>query len=298
MKSTWPSINAAALRGFWILVLAMASQVSLRSETFLVARYDFNEGTGPSAADSSGNGRTLTLLSGMQWTALGGGVGGTGYALYNPSTAASGAAVARHAASEPSALNLTAYTITGWFKTGASPGGHLLNIRAADGNFRMVLAGDRLQFFPDAGRYVQTAATTTIGEGGQWVFFAFTVDSAYEGAGANYINAVKVYLGTETSDGLTLQSQSLGGVGTLADFELNSVSGISVGNTFGAASGNPGNPNRAAVMAGIDDIRIYSGVLGEAELDDIRLSSIPEPSAFAFLLGGSGLILCVFRRLR
>src|SRR5690606_28480041 len=126
-----------------------------------------------------------------------------------------------------------------------------------------------------------------------WTFFAITVDSTSADAGVNWVNAVKTYVGTETSLDLTwVANKGLSGTNpdtTISGTALSGIDTIILGNGTGT---NSGSYRALNVNGQLDDIRLYQGVLSAAELNAIRLSSIPEAGTSA-LIGGAAAFVWV-----
>lgn len=109
----------------------------------------------------------------------------------------------------------------------------------------------------------------------KWLFLAVTYD------GAN----VRFYSGDETTS--LLLNDTLAKTGSIGA----SASNLEIG-------GTPATTNDRSPDALFDHVRIYDGALTLGELEAIRVSTIPEPSTYAPLLGAMAMVLVAAKRKR
>ena len=187
---------------------------------------------------------------------------------------------------------LSAFTITGWMNLQGTP--VLVNT-----------SPDRLvSNWTSTGTFDLTFATPTSGVGGaanfrllltvgvtagtstanidastKWLFFAVTYDSAATGSELNF------YTGTDATAVSQLgTSVALAGGVTPASAKPFQI------------AGSPATTNDRTAPGFYDDIRVYDEV--RSDLESIRASNVPEPSAAVMLLGGAGTLALLRRRRR
>jgi hypothetical protein len=144
------------------------------------------------------------------------------------------------------------------------------------------------------------------GTDNDWVFMAF----AYDGTSNNlYYNPTMsgLYGGAANAAIITGEVGTAAAVGSnpiihTGDYvtAVGSPSVTSTGTVFLANDGSNTLGTTNGFNGGLDDIRIYSGLLTVPEIESIRLeaiaSPIPEPASTALLLGGFGLLAVMGRR--
>lgn len=101
---------------------------------------------------------------------------------------------------------------------------------------------------------------------GKWLFLAVTYTSA--------TGAVNFYSGDETEAVALNTTASLSGSPT-----------ISVSSSSLEIGGTPVTSSDRSPNARFNDVRIYNGVLSEAQLEGLRAGAIPEPATGALLAG-------------
>jgi hypothetical protein len=195
---------------------------------------------------------------------------------------------------------LRSFTVQGWIKPDTAPGSSarlLSNI--GDGNtkgFEIGVGGasNRLRLSINtslagtASQLVDSGVDSNYAAVGQWTFFAVTYDG-----GATAGN-VKFYVGTKAA-GVTLVSPAVTlNMGTIPD---DTAGGLTIGNYTGA-SGTSGRTYDGL----LDNFRVFgsqtdsSAVLTLGELEGLRTTDVPEPSAVA--LGAVGVFGVLARRRR
>lgn len=256
------------------------------SNTFAspLLHYTFDDQANPTADSGSGAAANGTLTNSPAFVTVT--PGGTGYAL------STGDGVNRFVttATSPSKLSgLTALTMTTWVKlTGAPASGDRL---LSNHNNSLSGKGYELQFWtPNSGSIAASdfsLVTQINGSGfnnrstadvefaaGTWLFIATTWDTTTE--------EVRFYVGTDT----------------LAVTQLGSVKGNPSGVTTlngSAAFEVGGSPEATADRtppAIFDEVRVYGQSLALAELEQVRLATIPEPASLAVLGLASTILVC------
>ncbi|HEY9250674.1 MAG TPA: LamG domain-containing protein [Rariglobus sp.] len=277
------------------LLLALVAPSVMRAQTALI-QYDFDEGTGTTAASSGSlTGSDLTLSSvgtHLTWASSSSTLSGSGSALVMDG--ANRGTNLGYVTGDGTALNtnLSAFTITLWvnlstpansdrllaFTDGSN--GFDLRLNTVSGN------NSTLSLNVDGGSATSTSSATV---GGEWVFIAVSYD------GTQSANNVSIYNGTTSISASLLGSVltiNSGSVNTLGSTNLSSA--LRVGSAYGTA----GSDRTPAGM--FDDIRIYDSVLDASEIEAVRASaiSIPEPSVAALVFAVAGLVVAGARRRR
>lgn len=287
-------LAAAAALSFtaWVGISPVAAQT-------LVFDYAF-EGN---LNDSSGNGYNLSLFGSNPALGSAGGRDGVlnlnATAATNPNSAISGPI-----SGPPEAL--TQFTLAGWIyrpESSADLGGTVISIgNEGERAFAFTIGANGNTGIAGAagGRSVNTGNSTLLASTGQWVFFAITIDSASASPGTNLNDAVKLYVGNETGDGLTrINNTGVAGSGTVSTFAISAFDSIALGNVYNASLTNAGNVNRALRSdISLDAFRLYDGVLNEFQLNELRLATIPEPQSVALLIGLGLFVIVLARRRR
>lgn len=148
------------------------------------------------------------------------------------------------------------------------------DIRAATGG-----SADSFRALYNVNQVSSPSVSTDISADNAWAFVAVTYDATL---GANQVS---YYAGSEVIATSFLNSGNQSGA-------LDASSLLRVGGT--PASGSDRTP-----PAYFSDVRVYSGVLNLAQIEDVRASvyAVPEPAAFT-LIGGMLALLCVACRRR
>ena len=158
----------------------------------LVAAYNFNEGSGTSAADSSGNGHTSTLANGPTWT--------TG--KYGDALSFDGADDYVNVP-DAASLDLTSWTISAWIYPTSLPFVTWKTILCKGGdctNYYLQTYGTELEggFESPAGNWRRFRTTGATLQLNTWYHVAFTFDDAAN-TGKVYISGVERFSKTETA---------------------------------------------------------------------------------------------------
>ena len=251
----------------WLAVLMLGSvraQVTLTTD--LVGYWNFDEGSGTTIYDLSGNGNNGTLVNGASaWT-----TGHFGSALYFPGVTGTGST--RVEIPNSASLQITsAITVAAWVrvdnftsdapilaKEGPNSGdlSYWLGTYGPSGagHFGMLLDNNGSQPW-DADHRNEGSVPTG------WVHLAATWDGTTM---INYIN------GTAVSSGLTFAST------------------INVSPEFlaiGVNSGYYNHGNATAFTGAIDDLYLYSRALSASEIGQLMVSPIPEPATTTAMMG-------------
>lgn len=290
MKTHTPSLIAIAL------ALGLASAASAQT---LLVRYDFDEGTGTTAADS-GTGVASNGTFGGNATWSSNTPDGSGSSL----SLAKNATDANHVTASSAEVNsLSSFTITLWINAqGTITAGDRLVSTLSSGTFKgfdlnlqaltstatdISASGFRLGLLVDGtsgGSALFSSAGTSINANNQWVFVAVSYD------------------GTKTSDNVTFYtgavSSAVGQLGIVGTLNMGAVDGTTGSLQIGNTSATTGDRTPSSLF---DDVRIYSGVATSSFLNDVRLqnlSNIPEPSTWGALAGALSASLAITARRR
>ncbi|MDR1281862.1 MAG: LamG domain-containing protein [Opitutaceae bacterium] len=266
------------------LFACLSGLVSVNAQ--LVFHYEFNETSGVTVSDSAGN-HDLALRSSSTWGAgVNSGTGGLALKATASGTPTAGAAGSGFTGDD--VINLTKYTITGWYQVSGTPSGHLLTLgnSMSGSSFRIVAdSGNAFLIYTQGRTITSTTSGIISGSPGKWVFLAITIDTTLATPGVNWANVVKVYVASEDSVDLTqVTNKGLSGSASVADSALAGIDTIVLGNNTATVAGSSRAFNSNALL---DDIRLYSGVLDATALNEIRLQSIPipEPKSVTALAG-------------
>lgn len=276
------------------------------------ALYEYAFDSGSGANTGAGSGGTLSVSnSGTGGVTFGttGGVGGggvlnlTGGQTYNTSNAG-------YATGALTGLGTqTGVTVAMWVKFSASAltsNARLFVLGASDvgaaGSVGLSLNGaGKLNVYVDGG---STADTINLGptlSADTWYFIALTYDGTSSGSTNSTVQ------GAATTDGNTKNGQLYVGTATSAVTDTPVKIGLTGPNyndsrgsiDFGASTalylGNRADYTRG-LNGMIDDVSIYSGVLSQTSLDNLRLASVPEPGVAAMLAIGAGGLLFLRNR--
>jgi hypothetical protein len=278
-----PLFAAAALAGLGFANLASAQT--------LLYQWNFNGNSlNPTATGGGASGGALTITNAGTATsgviASGGVTGSMGDDALNltSTTYNSTAATTTVVGTLTSVPTLTAMTATAWVRAedwsllAGQSNARILELNSAASGFD----GDKFYFALNASTTagnplqvgINTPGTGTINNaallpnsGSSWVFVAMTWDSALA-SGSN----VSTYIGS--ASGAATQSGTPFGAYTTP---ITGVTAVSIGNR------NNGTPTRN-FDGFMDDVRVYSGALSAAQIEGVRLSAVPEPTALSLLL--------------
>ncbi len=237
-------ISACFLAIGLILPLAsFATQIDSASVSGLIGYWGFEEATGTTAFDYSGNQKDATLVA-TTWVA-----GKRGKALNFNGTSAS--------ASAPLTLTgATKFTLSGWVKKSAT------NKQMSFGMLNGALERAEIVWYTDGSLYGEVGATQDIWgkkavtNDTKWHFISFV----YDGAGATNADKVKLYFDGTPQSSLTFS-------GTIASsVTCTSTLSIGVRNT-GYSSGL------------IDEVRVYNRALSSAEIASIYNTGVAKINA-------------------
>jgi hypothetical protein len=158
--------------------------------------------------------------------------------------------------------SLQQFTLTGWYYTAALGNNGARILDNASGSTGFYLSRSNTGFLElgvGSGGTLNLAQSSTTGFSvvGSWVFFAVTYD------GAATSTNVRMYHGSLSSAATFDVTRSLNR-GTPA----NDTAIFTVGNRA---------DNQRQFVGLLDDIRLYSGVLDESQIEAVRLESIPPP---------------------
>lgn len=261
-----------------------------------ILEYEFN-GTGTTTANSGSQaGGTLTFKNAAGaatnlYSASGLGVSGLAGDMAFDNTASTGMGRDDSGGRAESSANFAnlgtvqSFTIQGWYKADAiGDGAKLFEMTGGTVITLATNAADRLSLsLPN--NFSQSAASTIYASSDTWVFFGVTYD------GTLTSNNVKYYAGT------------VGSAVSLVSTTTLNLGALSVG-FASLAIGNSYNSNSRPFDGLMDDFRFFDsttgadGALGLAQLEELRMSAIPEPSSAILFLGAglSALVLVVRRR--
>ncbi len=259
--------------------------------------YNFN-GTGTTAANTGSlSGGTLTFLdtagsaadlhsaSGQGVSGLPGDMAFDNTASTGMGSAGTGGGKAQSAGNFTNMGTVQSFTIQGWYKADAIGGGAKLFELTGGGVITLATnAANRLSLTVNS-IFSQSAASTVYDDSGSWVFFGVTYD------GTLTSNNVKFYAGTLDSAVSLVNSATLNQGARPVGF-----TSLAIGNSYGS-------DNRRPFDGLLDDFRFFDsttgadGALGLAQLEELRLSAIPEPSSVILcLVGGLFLVVLAVKR--
>lgn len=235
----------------------------------LVLEYNFDEGAGTTAADTSGFGTAAngTLVGGATWSSDT--PTGTGFSFDNPGVTNDRVTTA----GSVSKLSGDEISIMTWFKLESTPssGDRILSTSNGSNGFSFqifapttgVIATDNynIETYYNGATFAGRAPVNIDG----WVFLATTYKKS--------TGESKFYLGSQTSDVVQIGSTT-----TIAAMTLGVGGQLTVGNTDLNLARTPD--------ALFDTVRIYNEALDLPALEAIRSgTSIPEPMTSSVLLG-------------
>lgn len=269
--------------------LAFAAQLAHAAP---LLHYNFDEGTGATAADLGTGTPAPGMLVGAAWTTNT--PSGTSPAAVDSSGAATGNLKYVTAGDVDKLDGLSQFTLTTWINLQDVPtGNRRLLAKQAAGTFdgfnwnisdpgngdprsagafgmRMFVGGSTAFAFDG----VPTDPNFVVNADNQWAFVAVTYDGTLTSNNTSY------YAGYENGP-VTLLATTTVNAGTTNP----STAAFTIGHTDAAPTANTSIPGF------IDDARVYGSVLSLAELDEVRLENVPEPSsvlltAFGLMLAG------------
>lgn len=230
------SLSAAGNRQNYYFTRYGSYVLSGVSSAGLVGWWTFNEGTGTTAADSSGNGKDGTLIGNALWT-----TGKHGGALNFDGTddlvdIGSGAS-----------QNLSSnYTISFWVKPDAATAGTVLRKSNSVSNviqqskYEIRVSTTNISFITGDGTTGDMDSFTTTLPAGEWSFVTCTLDNT--NLKSCYKNGVLI--GTATND----------------------VNTSLIGSPYGLIGTNRNTAGNRFFKGTLDDMRIYSRVLSDSEI--------------------------------
>jgi alpha-L-arabinofuranosidase len=231
-------------RAVLLALFSVTAASTVQAQTASPAAYlAFDEGSGTTAADSSGNGHAATLFGAAGWT--GGLVGG--FALAVPGTGASYAEIPA-----PVVDTTRSFTVAAWVKLDGLNGYQTFVSEDGDilSSFFLQLRGDTHQFaFTVPYDFFVLPQSGFTPEAGRWYHLAGVYDAAAHSA-TLYVD------------------------GVLVDTVYNVVSGPATGPTGigrGKFAGNPVD----FVNGAVDDVRLYQAALSAAEV--LGVARVGEP---------------------
>ncbi len=149
--------------------------------------------------------------------------------------------------------------------------------------------------------YIQNYTTGTDGVGKYNLAFGFNSTSgAVQSASTNYVTDKWLFLAvtynstTETVSFYSGDLSSATGLNSTAS-KTGSIAASALDLEIG---GTPVTTADRSPIALFNDVRIYSGALTLTEIEAIRVTAIPEPSSYGFILGAASLGCIALRRRR
>ena len=277
-----PTFRSGLLVALSVLGLGLQS-----SKAALLLEYSFNQSTGTTAYDTgaapAANG---TLNGGATWSnSL---PSGSGYSL--SLDGANGSNVDAGVVSK--IAGLSQLTVTLW-----------VNLTAAPANLDRLFS--TMNSTNDGGMdfYISTPTSGSISASNFQI--SFGVDGTSIGAGANldannqWVFLAVTYDGTLASNNTLFYSGSVATsssqLGTTKTINSGAVSGTTGSLQVGDTQASPSDRTPSGLFSGL---RIYDTVLTSTEINDVRLATVPEPSAVAMLGLGIAGSLFVFRTRR
>lgn len=279
------------------LTCILASTSIPASAQTLLAHYTFDEGTGTTAADSSGYGTATngTLVGGAGWTTNTPSGSGSALALDGRTTPRNYA----EAANTKVNTITDSFTISLWVNLQAAPvnGDRFVSTLMAGSGFDFSIQDPRgatgqnsgtisasnfsLAVFVNSTGNAAISLKTNYSAANQWVFIAATYSKG----------SVKFYTGTadDNVSGLTTVL-----AGALPASVAASSNPLQIGDTPVAGSSRTLNGY-------LDDVRIYSGVASQSFLEGVRLenlSTVPEPSTTIAIVATLSLLAALIVRQR
>ena len=233
---------------------SLEPRLLLAADPLLTAAYAFNETSGTTTVDATGHGLTGTLTSGPVFAA---GKNGNGIRLDGVNDYVN--------LGNPTALRLTgSMTISAWINSSAFPGDDAAIVSKRTGGevgFQLdttVDTGARRIGFKltnSAGGQMFRYGATTL-QANTWYYVTGVYDAAAQ--------TLHVYLNGQLDDGV-LQ-------GTVTAAQQNSTANVNIGR-------RPGSPGTFNFIGTVDDVRIYSRALTQAEIQTDMLTPVTPATA-------------------
>ena len=228
------------------------------SNATLLAHWTFDENSGTTAADSSGNGLTATLAGATgSWVP---GQAGSGYQL--------GGTNSRFELADSSTLQTTgAVTVAAWIKPfAASSFGVIAGIDQTGGTSNDMYSlkttgGDNLNF-------------QVIGSGTNVNLTGDTLMSLSNN-GADWVHVAGVYNPTSGFAGLYVNGSEVASTPSVPSSIQSVGTPFQIGHNASDSGGFP-------YLGAVDDVRVYDEALSESQIG--ALAAIPEPSAVSLLM--------------
>ena len=229
----------------WAMLACVLVSVTGAADPSLVGWWKFDDGSGTTAVDSSGNGNHAALIGTVEWVEgiLAGGLHFDGSTAHGEIPADSSTAL----------INKGDFSNMTWFKIDELDGGNQYMFQQGDGNGTgrswLFAAGD------DEMRTFVGGATTGSGlyaEAGEWYHFAFTV---IEGGGSD---EVQTFVNGEPAGSATQSMETCEG-----GYFISAHKGLAAGTRFWGI---------------LDDLRLYNRALTAEEIQVVMLGT-PEHAA-------------------
>jgi hypothetical protein len=263
---------------FWTVLVVGFHSVIANAQ---ILHYQFNEGVGNTTASSGSVSDSLTMRdasgnsTAVLWGAPGSGpsASATDRALDLTTATGMGSGFSGPTAFLPALSPLSAlnqFTITGWFRPDSTDlerakflqiqnGGNVMSITGLSGGpvgarNRLRLIIDDGDSFPEvdaAGDYEADWSTTN-----SWAFFAISYD------------------GQSATSTINLYSGSLAGAASLSASRAGSSILFPLGGASVCIGANPSNTD--PFNGYLDDFRLYGSTLTASEVEQVRLSAVPE----------------------
>ncbi|WAC21411.1 hypothetical protein OVA24_08430 [Luteolibacter sp. SL250] len=246
----------------------------------LLLRYDFDDGTTPTADSGTGPAANGTLI-GAGSSFIANTPSGTGRA-YSTSGAnayiTTGTTASPDTGTNPSKLDsLNAFTLTMWLNIQAQPATNdrLVSDWSGDAGFDLRVGSNVTS--TDYRPLLQVnnslaSPTSNIGGFGSWVFLAVTYD------GSQLSSNVLFYTGG-TSSAATQFGSAVALFQNNTDPTPDEPEGAVLANSVDfQVGGSAATTSDRSPNAFFDDVRVYDEVLSVAQLEAIRLENVPEPS--------------------
>jgi YD repeat-containing protein len=255
-----PYFHSHSWRRLGWIILLLAFSAAGHAQSGPVGWWKFDEGSGSTTADSSGNGNTGTLVSSPVWAA---GIIGPGALTFNGST---NYVNAPNTAGSLDNLQNTTMTVAAWIKASSSGGGGAGRI-IENGGWFFAMAGastaPSVRFtIQDTGAYTTSSNSVALNT---WVHVAATWDVRGTGSGIHiFVNGVQ------------------------ADGTANAGTGTPGTDVGSASIGNRASDHARGFAGGIDDLRVYNRILSAAEIRALADSSPPSTPSGLGATGVSG----------
>jgi hypothetical protein len=275
---------------FWMPCFVCLQFVAANAQ---ILRYEFNEGVGTQASSSGLASDSLQLRDALAnpttglWGAAGSGTSGraTDLALNLTSATGMGSGFKGPNAFLPSLSSgstVNQFTLTGWFDPSENDLGRAAFLTLRNGSNSATVTGlsggpvgarNRLRLIIDNGDTFPEVDATGDFESqwsttGAWAFFAIAYDGPH--------SAVRFYSG------------DLAGPTSLSATVSDSAIVFPLGGSSIWVAADPVNSNPFKGL--LDDFRIYGSALDLSQIEQVRLSAVPEPHPVALVILGALLI--------